>query len=98
MKLLHSQSQKEVHRFLYNLHQKLTPASHSSVIFLGSLLAILASKLGGGEGGGVAGRVLPYKRLMGMRRWMGSHFQDWIDYDGVAFSLEFLEWNRIFLG
>ena len=52
MKLLHSQSQKEVYRFLYNLHQKLTPASHSSVIFLGSLLAILASKLGGGERGG----------------------------------------------
>ena len=24
--------------------------------------------------------VLPYKRLMGMCRGMGSHFQDWIDY------------------
>ena len=96
MKLLHSQSQKEVYRFLYNLHQKVTPASHSSVIFLGSLLAILASKLGGGRGGGVAGRVLPYKRLMGMRRWMGSHFQDWIDYNGVAFSKELLEWGRTF--
>ena len=22
-----------------------------------------------------------------MCRWMGSHFHDWIDYDGVAFSL-----------
>ena len=32
------------------------------------------------------GRVLPYKRLMGMCRWMGSHFHDWIDYNGVAFS------------
>ena len=31
----------------------------------------------GGEG------VLPYKRLMGMRR-------DWVDYDGVAFSIELL--------
>lgn len=41
MKLLHSQSQKAVHGFPYNLHQKLTPASNSSVIFLGSLLAIL---------------------------------------------------------
>ena len=35
----------------------------------------------GGEGGGEG--VLPYKRLMGMRR-------DWVDYDGVAFSLELL--------
>ena len=22
-----------------------------------------------------------------MCRWMGSHFHDWIDYNGVAFSL-----------
>ena len=36
---------------------------------------------GGGE--------LPYKRLMGMCRWMGSHFDDWIDYSRVAFSIEF---------
>ena len=28
------------------------------------------------------GGVLPFKRLMGMCRWMGSHFHDWIDYDG----------------
>ena len=25
------------------------------------------------------GGVLPYKRLMGMCRWMGSHFHDRID-------------------
>ena len=36
------------------------------------------------------GEVLPYKRLMGMRRWMGSHFHVWIDYNGVAFSMELL--------
>ena len=30
--------------------------------------------------------LFPYKRLMGMCRWMGSHFHDWIDYNGVAFS------------
>ena len=41
--------------------------------------------------------VLPYKRLMGMCRWMGSHFHDWIDYNGVAFSKELLEWGRTFL-
>ena len=35
------------------------------------------------------GRVFPYKRLMGMCRWMGSHFHDWIGYNGVAFSIEF---------
>ena len=47
-------------------------------------------RLGGGE-------VLPYKRLMGMCRWMGSHFHDWIDYNGVAFSIYLLEWGRKFL-
>ena len=34
------------------------------------------------EGGGW---VLPYRRLMGMCRWMGSHCQDWIDYNRVTF-------------
>ena len=33
------------------------------------------------------GGVLPCNRLMGMCRWMGSHFHDWIDYNGVAFSM-----------
>jgi len=42
------------------------------------------------------GGVLPYKRLMGMCRWMGSHFHDWSDYNGVAFSIELLEWGRTF--
>ena len=27
---------------------------------------------------------------------MGSHFHDWIDYNGVAFSIELLEWDRTF--
>ena len=40
--------------------------------------------------------LLPYKRLMGMCCWMGSHFHDWIDYNGVAFSIELLEWGRTF--
>ena len=26
-----------------------------------------------------------------MCRWMGSHFHDWIDYNGVAFLVELLE-------
>ena len=40
--------------------------------------------------------VPPHKRLMGMCRWMGPHFHDWTDYDGVAFSIELLEWGRTF--
>ena len=35
------------------------------------------------------GDVLPYKRLMWMYRWMGSHFHDWTDYNGVAHFLIF---------
>ena len=31
-----------------------------------------------------------------MCRWMGSHFHDWIDYNGVAFSIQLLEWSRTF--
>ena len=42
------------------------------------------------------GGALPYKSLMGMCCWMGSHFHDWIDYNGVAFSIELLEWVRTF--
>ena len=33
--------------------------------------------------------VSPYKSLMGMCRWMGSHFHDWIDCNGVAHFLIF---------
>ena len=46
------------------------------------------------------GGVLPYKRLMWMCSWMGSHFYDWIDYNGVAFSTELLgvAHFRIFCG
>ena len=34
------------------------------------------------------GGVLPSKRLLGMCRWMGSHFHNWIDYNGVTFLEE----------
>ena len=27
---------------------------------------------------------------------VGSHFHNWIDYHGVAFSIEVLEWGRTF--
>ena len=53
-----------------------------------------------GLGGGGA---VPYKRLIGRfgdmpldDPWVGSHFHDWIDYNGVAFSKELLEWGRTF--
>ena len=42
------------------------------------------------------GVVLPYKRLMEMCRWIGSHLHDRIDYNGVAFSIALLEWGRTF--
>ena len=49
--------------------------------------------LGGGGGG-----ILPSRRLMGMCRWMGSHFHGGINYNVVAFLLELLEWDRTFSG
>ena len=33
-----------------------------------------------------------------MCRWMGSHFHNWIDYHGVAFSIVLLEWGHTFSG
>ena len=44
------------------------------------------------------GGVPPYKRLIGMCRWMGSHFHDWIDHNGITFLVELLEWGRTFSG
>ena len=35
--------------------------------------------------------VFPIKRLVGMYRWMGIHFRNWIDDNEVAFSIEQLE-------
>ena len=33
-----------------------------------------------------------------MCRWMGSHFHNWTDYNGVTSLVELLEWGRKFLG
>ena len=46
----------------------------------------------------IPGGALSSNRLRGMCRWMGWHFHDWTDYNGVAFSIELLEWGRIFSG
>ena len=48
-------------------------------------IVVSASILGRGVRG--EGGILPFKRLMGMCRWIGSHFLDWIDYNGIAFSI-----------
>ena len=37
-------------------------------------------------------------RLLGMCCWMGSHFHNWTDYNGVIFLVELLEWGRKFSG
>ena len=42
--------------------------------------------------------VLPSKRLLGMCRWMGSHFHYWTGYNGATFLVEVLEWGRNFSG
>ena len=42
--------------------------------------------------------VLLSKRLLGMCCWMGSHFHNWTDYNGVSFLVELLEWGRKFSG
>ena len=52
---------------------------------LQQLKAIQRSKLMKGVPFLLGGGVLPSSRVMGMCRWMGSHFHDWIDYYGVAF-------------
>ena len=45
-------------------------------------------KLNPGEGGRRV--VLPSKRLLGMCRWMGSHFHNWTGYNVVTFLVELL--------
>ena len=44
-------------------------------------VVVLDPKEVGGGGG-----ILPYKRLMGMCRLMGSQCHDWIDYNGLHFQ------------
>ena len=44
------------------------------------------------------GGVLPSIRLTALCCWMESHFHGWIDNNGVAFSLELLQWDRTFSG
>ena len=36
--------------------------------------------------------------LLGMCRWTGSHFHNWVDYNGDTFLIELLKWGRTFSG
>ena len=47
-----------------------------------------------GWGDGVGG----WGRLMGRCCWVGSHFHDWIDYNGALFSRVLLELGGTFSG
>ena len=67
------------------------PATHTQTCTNSRTTQIVTSR---GEGGG----LLPSKRLLGMCRWMGSHFHNWTDYNGVTFLVELLEWGRKFSG
>ena len=48
--------------------------------------------------GSCPGGLLPSKRLLEMCHWMGSHFHNWTDYNGVTFLVELLELGRKFSG
>ena len=54
----------------------------TKVSVLSQSLTILCSVAGISHSRG-EGELLPYNRLMGMGRWMGSHFHVWIDKNGV---------------
>ena len=42
--------------------------------------------------------VVAYENANGMCHWMGLHFYNWIDNNGVTLLVELLEWGRTFLG
>ena len=45
----------------------------------GNSTRIKFSNYSPGGGGGRGGGILPSKRLIGMCRWMESHFHNWIN-------------------
>ena len=45
---------------------------------------------------GVGRGALPSNGVLGMFRWIGSHFHDLADYNAVTLSMEVLEWGRTF--
>ena len=69
-------------------------ASQEKHVDLYQLRLYTSSYLNGYSPGG-GGGALPINGLMGMCRWMGSHFHDWTDYNGVAFSSIFYRVTRM---
>ena len=75
--------------FIY-FSQFLTPSnslwklsqSHCLLCFPSVSFKVITKQRRKSPGGGGGG--LPYNRLMGMCRWAGSLFHNWIDYNGVA--------------
>ena len=67
---------------------------------LSRIVSTASKKTNTREWGGGGGLSSFSYRLMGMYRWMGSHFYSLIDYYGVAVSIELLhvEWDRTFSG
>ena len=80
------------------LTKRLLTWSIKSLSVLGHILGCTYARawLPLGWGGGVG--FIPWNRLLGMYRWMGPHFHDWIDYNRVTFSFELLEIRLAFSG
>ena len=68
---------------------------HSLRKAVGPKLNLRFSVNNAGRGGGGGGGALPINGLMAMCRWMGSHFHDRTDYNGVAFSSIFYRVTRM---
>ena len=75
-----------------------TTRSGVELTYSGTNASFSTCKESGGEGGGGEGLRIPINGLIGMCCWMGSHFHDWNDSNGVVSSTEFptelLEWGR----
>ena len=80
------------------LTKRLLTRSIKSLSVLGHIWDVLTQGLGSPWGGGGGVGFIPWNRLPGMYRWMGPHFQDWIDYNRVTFSFELLEIRLAFSG
>ena len=63
---------------------------------LSQSLTILCSVAGIGHSPRGGGGILPYKRLMVMRRWIRAHFHVWIDYNGSHFQWSYWMGSHIF--
>ena len=66
-----------------------------SSFFIFNDLGCIPLEIKGGVGWGC---VLPSNMLMEMYCRMESHFNDWVNFYGVAFLTELLEWVCTFLG